>query len=192
MPTVDIYSKQQVDALIAGAGGLPDPASASAGDVLTLDSNKDPAWVAPSGGGDNWEEIDLSNMPTDFSAGDRIRILTPVNCYLPNDPATWGTAISSSITLSNNGHSIVEFDIPSGSSTTTCLELVSVYNPLTVYIGLVTISSIEPIAKWNDPSKAIFTFQGIAFNGAGMKKASTIVYHSNVTSYVSKMWRMKA
>ena len=51
MPTVDIYSKQQVDALIAGAGGLPDPASASAGDVLTLDSNKDPAWVAPSGGG---------------------------------------------------------------------------------------------------------------------------------------------
>lgn len=51
MPTVDIYSKQQVDALIAGAGGLPDPTSASAGDVLTLDSNKDPAWVAPSGGG---------------------------------------------------------------------------------------------------------------------------------------------
>ena len=50
MPTVDIYSKQQVDDLIAGAGGLPDPTSASAGDVLTLDSNKDPAWVAPSGG----------------------------------------------------------------------------------------------------------------------------------------------
>ena len=50
MPTVDIYSKQQVDALIVGAGGLPDPASASVGDVLTLDSNKDPAWVAPSGG----------------------------------------------------------------------------------------------------------------------------------------------
>ena len=51
MPTVDIYSKQQVDALIAGAGGLPDPTSASAGDVLTLDSNKDPAWSAPSSGG---------------------------------------------------------------------------------------------------------------------------------------------
>ena len=51
MPTVDFYSKSQVDALIAGAGGLPDPTSASAGDVLTLDSNKDPAWVAPSSGG---------------------------------------------------------------------------------------------------------------------------------------------
>lgn len=80
MPTIKIYSKEQVDALIASAGGLPDPTSASAGDVLTLDdnkspgwsavpdelpattsasagdvltldSNKDPAWVAPSGGG---------------------------------------------------------------------------------------------------------------------------------------------
>lgn len=80
MPTIQIYDKSQVDALIASAGGLPDPTSASAGDVLTLDSNKapewstipdelpattsasagdvlaldsnkDPAWVAPSGGG---------------------------------------------------------------------------------------------------------------------------------------------
>lgn len=50
MPTIKIYSKEQVDALIASAGGLPDPTSASAGDVLTLDSNKDPAWVPPTGG----------------------------------------------------------------------------------------------------------------------------------------------
>lgn len=50
MPTIKIYSKEQVDALIAGAGGLPDPASASAGDVLTLDSNKDPAWAEPDPG----------------------------------------------------------------------------------------------------------------------------------------------
>lgn len=56
MPTVDIYSKQQVDALIAGAGGLPDPTGASAGDVLTLDSNKDPAWIAPGNSG-NWAVV---------------------------------------------------------------------------------------------------------------------------------------
>lgn len=63
MPTVDIYSKQQVDALIASAGGLPDPASASAGDVLTLDSNKDPAWVAPSGGGSHTTvSVTVSNL----------------------------------------------------------------------------------------------------------------------------------
>lgn len=35
----------------AGGSGLPDPTSASAGDVLTLDSNKDAVWQAPSGGG---------------------------------------------------------------------------------------------------------------------------------------------
>ena len=35
----------------AGGSGLPDPTSATAGDVLTLDSNKDAVWQTPSGGG---------------------------------------------------------------------------------------------------------------------------------------------
>lgn len=49
MTTIQIYDKSQVDALIAGAGsGLPDSTSASAGDVLTLDSNKDPEWSTPA------------------------------------------------------------------------------------------------------------------------------------------------
>lgn len=51
MASIDLYTKQQVDALIASAGGLPDPTSASVGDVLTLDSNKDPAWTAAASGG---------------------------------------------------------------------------------------------------------------------------------------------
>lgn len=32
-------------------GGLPDTSEASAGDVLSLDSDKEPVWSAPSGGG---------------------------------------------------------------------------------------------------------------------------------------------
>lgn len=32
------------------AGGLPDTSEASAGDVLSLDSDKEPVWSAPSGG----------------------------------------------------------------------------------------------------------------------------------------------
>lgn len=34
-----------------GGSGLPPTGPASAGDVLSLDSNKDPQWAAPSGGG---------------------------------------------------------------------------------------------------------------------------------------------
>lgn len=79
MANVKFYSKEQVDALLPGAGelvpstsgasagdvltydgsdvgwdapsgGLPDPTSATAGDVLTLDSNKDAIWQTPGGG----------------------------------------------------------------------------------------------------------------------------------------------
>lgn len=35
----------------SGGSGLPSTGSASVGDVLSLDSNKDPQWAAPSGGG---------------------------------------------------------------------------------------------------------------------------------------------
>lgn len=35
----------------SGGSGLPSTDSASAGDVLSLDDNKDPQWAAPSGGG---------------------------------------------------------------------------------------------------------------------------------------------
>lgn len=34
-----------------GGGGLPDTSEASEGDVLSIDSNGDPAWAPPSGGG---------------------------------------------------------------------------------------------------------------------------------------------
>ena len=34
-----------------GGSGLPDYSEASEGDVLSIDSNGDPAWAAPSGGG---------------------------------------------------------------------------------------------------------------------------------------------
>lgn len=41
-----------LDAIIKNSGsGLPSTEAASAGDVLSLDDNKDPKWAAPNGGG---------------------------------------------------------------------------------------------------------------------------------------------
>lgn len=51
MPTVDIYSKQQVDALIPSANQLvPSTSGASSGDVLTFDGSN-VGWAAGGGGG---------------------------------------------------------------------------------------------------------------------------------------------
>lgn len=50
---MDAVTLALLKALSGGSGGsgLPSTDSASAGDVLSLDNNKDPQWATPSGGG---------------------------------------------------------------------------------------------------------------------------------------------
>lgn len=52
-PTPVTREEVFLDEIAKGGGGssLPSTETASAGDVLSLDDNKDPQWVAPSGGG---------------------------------------------------------------------------------------------------------------------------------------------
>lgn len=41
----------------ASGGGLPDASTASAGDALSLDENKNPVWATPGGGGSSYDAI---------------------------------------------------------------------------------------------------------------------------------------
>lgn len=47
--------------------GLPSPSSASVGDVLTLDEDKEPVWSAPSGGGGGFVIITCSTTPEEIT-----------------------------------------------------------------------------------------------------------------------------
>lgn len=79
---MDAITLALIKALGGGGGGsgLPPTGPASAGDVLSLDSNKDPQWATPSGGGGvlvvnvttsgntmtldkTWQEIHDSSVP---------------------------------------------------------------------------------------------------------------------------------
>lgn len=46
-----------------GGGGLPDYSEASEGDVLSIDSNGDPAWTPPSGGGGGAFYVTITALP---------------------------------------------------------------------------------------------------------------------------------
>lgn len=51
-PTPVTREEAFLDAIVKGGGSsLPSTETASAGDVLSLDDNKEPQWAAPSGGG---------------------------------------------------------------------------------------------------------------------------------------------
>lgn len=50
-----------------GGSGLPDYSEASEGDVLSIDSNGDPAWAPPSGGGGNVLVVETTNSSGTYS-----------------------------------------------------------------------------------------------------------------------------
>lgn len=79
----DIDSGDWVEQSTNG-GGLPDTSEASAGDVLTLDENKDPAWTTPASGGDS--PICLLSLKSDDSGNLHIPsaggITTETDVYL--------------------------------------------------------------------------------------------------------------
>lgn len=88
MTTINLYSKEQIDAKI------PVTTIASAGDVLTLDSNKDAIWQAPSGGSDEPDIIvdnaDISISSVTLTAHSVTNVIIKIvnNNYIMNDCIT--------------------------------------------------------------------------------------------------------
>ena len=80
MPTVDFYSKGQTDTLLSAKANttdiptsaqlVPSTSGASQGDVLSFNGSST-EWSTPSGGGDGWEDVDLSQAVT-FADGDEL------------------------------------------------------------------------------------------------------------------------
>lgn len=78
--------------------------AANAGKALVVGSDGN---VAPGeiSGGEKWEEVDLTNFPTDWASGDKIKVYTRITC-----------SPSSTITSSTSWSNILEFIIGTSSS----------------------------------------------------------------------------
>ena len=147
----------------------------------------------PTSGGEKWEELNLSSLPTDFSGTDRVEItlksIRPIDTF-----KDWNEAptLRSSPIIENNSFYRVEIT-PRGPSNGIISTLVGI--ELNVRFGPIALITLNPngISQWNGTSSsdALFQIEIQAFTGAGVTGNEIRVSRSNITTYVTRMRRIK-
>ena len=140
-----------------------------------------------SGGGDGWKEVDLSNFPTDWTVGDRVKIVFSVSATFIQ--ASWASQKPAFNSFDNASFPTgeVEFELLAGT--------VGSGSPFRVnsesdYISILTLFEINGAENWNT-SNNIFTIQAIGFNGSG-KSTSTLNFNkNNMSGKIYKIYRIK-
>lgn len=162
--------------------------SGNAGKVLGINASGNVEPMAVSGG-DVWEEINMSNFPTDWANGDRIKLMLVKSYEVKTHPSSWTSAPLSSPTIQ-------EFTCPSMVIETTLHTDSNYYNLIKIqgnsnamYTTVLTIGSVN---NFNDSSHIVANLSMEAFNGAGRTtiKYTTISSSSNNLSLV-RLWRLK-
>lgn len=163
----------------------------NAGKVLGINASGNVEPTEITSGGEVWEEIDLSNIPTNWSVGDRIKVKP--NIYQPSVPSTattWTSDISG-ITYSVNRYRtpIIEFELDSKNAGATAFVPIHMeYNNVMFNITYIRCT-LE--ATSYTPNSNMFYLGAVSFNGSGLTKTSTAVTSSNISTYIGKMWRLK-
>ena len=206
MPTVDFYSKGQTDSLLSAKADssdlpsssqlVPSTSGASSGDVLTFNGSST-EWAAPGGSGGDWIEIDVSNMPTNFTNGEIIRLGLMIKpSYTGSPPTGWSSAVNVTPTIAkDNQPHIFEFMIMSGSNTET-RQLISqdnLYsmNMATFLKGNTTAGDINGVNAGSS-SYSLFNIEVIAYNGGSTQKQATVqITKADLSTYV-RLWRKSA
>ena len=149
--------------------------------VVGSDGNVTPGEIS---GGEVWEEVDLSNMPTDWVAGDRIKVVFRVK--YETSATSWATAPTSiSIVHSQAPETCVhEFRLESNNTA---------YYPIVCGCGSRSISLINCYAynAENFVTGTYFRFNAVAFNGGGEVESVLSVTNSNISDYVKIILRLK-
>lgn len=165
----------------------------NAGKVLGIgaDGNVTPVNAGgSSGGGEVWEEVDLSNFPTDWVAGDRVKISAK---YLnPTASSTnWNGSIDNgSPGFSNAGTPIVEFIIDD-SGFYTWAPVYFFYDGTNAVVSVYTVKLNTNISAWNG-SNPIMYLELTTFNGNTISRPKSIqITGSAAKLYIYKMWRCR-
>lgn len=158
--------------------------------------------VLPSGSGVELEELDITNLPTDFKEGDYLIITFKDFEYSTSYPADWNTG-PNTVTddqiepVNNNGAScIIRLsssstenypEIPlkvkcSSSSGGNCTSMV-MYN----------VEDIGGITSWNNPTyyPRIITLRMFIFNGGGAKFTQIGITKAEFSNWIVSMSRLR-
>ena len=176
------------DSAIAGKVAIAQGA-ANAGKALIVgsDGNVTPGEIS---GGEVWEKVDLSNFPKNWVAGDRVKIIFKQHIN-QSSVGEWKTASITMGTNQNNtsGGAIFEFELGT-SGVSACLIDFNTYSIPPNSIGLV-IASTTNVADWNGANKNMMFLKSIAFNGNTCVSEIKTISITSVSTYISKMWRLK-
>lgn len=157
---------------------------ANAGKALVVGSDGN---VAPGevSGGEVWEEVNLSNFPNDWVAGDRVKFSHKI--VLNGSANSWTSRpTGQNLTTGTINSGITEIVI-SGSNADN-RELISLIS-YSSNINIIYIVNIKSANNWN--SNSIMDLEGVVFNSGGTTNASLTITRSNISTYFSKMWRLK-
>lgn len=168
----------------------------NAGKVLGIgsDGNVTPVAVS-SGGGSEWEEINVSSLPTDFKSGDILRIMLyelGTTATVQNTGDSWNNS-----TLIDNGgvkvdkgwsSQIIEIEIPSSGANAAIVGCgdQGFLRPSYAYR---TSCKVNNYNNWNSTNP--ISIQCLTFSGNEAVLNTVDVSRANLSNYVKKMWRLK-
>ena len=152
--------------------------------TITVGVNGKTASANLPSGGSEWEELDLSNLPTDFTNNDFLKIDIHFYSIFSYRIENWNSTFDESdISEFNSGSIIIEKGIDSNPSRPNV--------PYALYYarGGIVLSTID--IDSNPNSDDLFSLTAFAFNGATHTYKETKVTRSNVSTYINHIWRKK-
>lgn len=142
-----------------------------------------------AGGGEVWEEVDLTNFPTDWTEKDRFKIIfnvTPGASSVSSWTSKPSTAFINIDKYSTYRRKVLEFSLEGSVIDRTLINFKEGTNCL-----LFSDVGLNPASYFNG-SGTIFSLYGFAFNAGGVTVSSVLnVTRSNLAQCVYKMWRLK-
>lgn len=145
-------------------------------------------------GGDGWEELNLSSLPTDFAENDIVFGYTGIQ---PNVKASSWTS-----TPSITDYTQVEAYRPfmfmlTNSKQFTRTTIAEFYNTSSIpAISSLSLYYVNTPSVWNEGGSStdgLFQFAINAFNGSGSSAVyAPTIHKDNITQFVHKMWRLKS
>ena len=162
----------------------------NAGKVLGINNSGNVVPVTVESGGEVWEEVDLSNFPTDWSDGERFRIMPKVYAKVSSTGSGETVTIDSVTVDTHNSvyNSTLEFILPSTKGGT--------HSPFGFNIDFNYIAYcyfiLDTASNMNNPSVTTkFTVYAYCYGRNNGKFGSLDITADNAATYIKKMWRLK-
>ena len=142
--------------------------------IVRSDGNVAPGEISS---GEVWEEVNLSNWPTDWVAGEILRI----------DFKTGPAVANPYITTNNSITSIIEVTLINTSSSIYVNKPITLSTPSSTNVYFVTLTGIEG-QNFNSGTGILMILKGGISTGTN---TNTNITKANITTYIRKMWRKR-